>query len=405
MPERKTERVIVVNGQDRSLSRSGGGGRYGMELYRRFAAGQASPLLLGVSVRLIRFPSRGSGPAPVDARGRVKRAAQRYLPPAAYERLRRAGQLAGLISRPAAEEAASALPAPALLHELGNHRSCPEAGRWSLVPDFKLCVTFLDIQDVFYPQYFDDDQLMRRRLYYAFYRQHAGWFFAISEFTKGTMVERLGVPENRITVTYPGVDDRGLVPVGPEARAWAKGRGRYLLYPAKTWKHKNHELLIRAIAIRRAELAREGIKLVLTGGYVHPGDADDLRRLCAEHRVDTLVELLGFQSDERMQALLDHAEFLIFPSLFEGFGLPVLEAMNSGCPVVCSDRGSLPEVAGDAATYFDPADEDSLVGVLDGIVGGKIDREGSIQRGRARARRFNWDETFERTVERYRDLL
>jgi len=193
--------------------------------------------------------------------------------------------------------------------------------------------------------------------------------------------------------------------VGAEARGWAKRLGRYLLYPAKTWKHKNHEFLIRAIGIRRDELAREGIKLVLTGGYVYPRDVDELRRLCAEHRVDRLVEVLGFQSDERMQALLDHAEFLIFPSLFEGFGLPVLEAMNSGCPVVCSDRASLPEVAGDAATYFDPADDDSLVEVLDGIVGGKIDREDSIQRGRARARRFSWDETFERTVEKYRELL
>jgi glycosyltransferase involved in cell wall biosynthesis len=219
------------------------------------------------------------------------------------------------------------------------------------------------------------------------------------------MVERLGVPESRISVTHPGVDDRGLVPVGPGARAWARGLGRYLLYPAKTWKHKNHAFLIRAIGRRRAELAREGIRLVLTGGFVQPRDAEDLRRLTAEHRVSDRVEILGFQSDERMQALLDHAEFLIFPSLFEGFGLPVLEAMSSGCPVVCSDRASLPEIAGDAATYFDPADPDSLVSVLDAIAGGKIDREDAIQRGRARARRFSWDATFERTVEKYRELL
>jgi glycosyltransferase involved in cell wall biosynthesis len=401
-----SERLIVVDGQDKSVARHGGAARYGLELFRRFAAGQASSRLPGVSIRLVRFPPLEPGPPTPDTRRRVKRGAQRYLPPVVYEGLRQAYRLVRPGPRKAAEAGPpAARPAPALLHELGNHKAGPEVGRWSLVPGFRLCVTFLDIQDVFYPEYFDDDQLLRYRLHYALYRERADWFFAISEFTKATMVERLGVPAERITVTHPGVDDRGLVTVGPEARAWAQRLGRYLLYPAKSWRHKNHEFLIRVLGLRRDELARAGIKVVLTGGFVAPGDAERLRMLCAEHRVAGSVEILGFQTEERMQALLSHAEFLVFPSLFEGFGLPVLEAMSSGCPVVCSDRASLPEIAGDAATYFDPADEDSLVGVLDGIVAGKIDRDDAIRRGRARAGRFTWDETFARTVEQYRALL
>lgn len=399
------EPLIVVHGQQLALSRWGGAGRYALELQRRFEAGAARALLPdGVEVRLLRFagpPDRAGRPS---IRQRARRAAAEWLPPRLYRGLQ-AGRTA---LRRALDGASPAVeepwPPPRVLHELTNYSACREIGRWSLSRDLRLCVTFLDLQDRFYPEFFTDAELARRRLHYEFYRNRADGFLAISEFTKATMVERLGIAAERIAVTPLAPMDGEHIPVGPAAEAWAAGFGRYLLYPARAWRHKNHEFLLRVLARRRAELARARVRLLLVG----PSNASETSRLgqlVRAHGVSGLVEILGFQSDERLLALLRRAEWLVFPSLFEGFGMPVLDAMAAGCPVLCSRAGALPEIAGDAAVYFDPRDEESLLEVLDGVLGGTLDREAPIRRGRANVRRFTWARTLQATVEQYRALL
>ena len=95
----------------------------------------------------------------------------------------------------------------------------------------------------------------------------------------------------------------------------------------------------------------------------------------------------------------------MFPSLFEGFGMPVLEALGSGCPVLCARQASLPEVAGDAAVFFDPTDIDSLVSVFDQVLGGTIDRDKLIAKGKSQFQKFSWDKNFRETAEQYAKLI
>jgi glycosyltransferase involved in cell wall biosynthesis len=272
-----------------------------------------------------------------------------------------------------------------------------------LSPSVKLCVTFHDLQDLFYPEYFEDEELRSRRCYYSLYKDVAQQFFAVSEFTKRSMVERLNIPAERIKVTYHGGDSFRDI-ADPVHDDYAKQFGRYLIYPAKYWKHKNHEFLVRAISARRAEFKRRGLRVLLTGGFTK-ADADALLNEAEKHRIRDQVLVLGFQTNEALRALIRNADFLVFPSLFEGFGMPVLEALGSGCPVLCAKQTSLPEVAGEAAVFFDAAEIDSLVSVFDQLLAGKIDREKLITKGKTQFQKFSWDKSFRETAEQYAKLI
>ncbi|HEY3962051.1 MAG TPA: glycosyltransferase family 1 protein, partial [Gaiellaceae bacterium] len=192
-------------------------------------------------------------------------------------------------------------------------------------------------------------------------------------------LERLGLHEERVRVVHSGVDHERFHP-GDEQRE------PFLLYPAKPWPHKNHRRLLAAFANVRSE--RPELRLVLTGGDfgVTPEG----------------VEQLGFVSDAELASLYRRAAALVFPSLYEGFGQPPLEAMASGCPVTCSNAGSLPEITGDAARLFDPTDVDAIADGIRDV----LDRpEHWRALGFARAAEFSWDATARATEAVYRELL
>ncbi len=151
-----------------------------------------------------------------------------------------------------------------------------------------------------------------------------------SEFVRERAVHFLGLDPARVRVIHHGIDHERLTP-GDEPRE------PFLLYPARPWPHKNHARLYEAFSLLRRE--RPGLRLVLTGGG-HEG------------AVPAGVEVLGNVPDAELVSLYRRASALVFPSLYEGFGLPPLEAMACGCPVACSNAASLPEVCGDAARYF-----------------------------------------------------
>lgn len=399
-----TSPLLVVDGQGMEVSGSGGTGKYARELEQRLRRPSTAELLSGCWMELVNFP----GPPPAatarrSLRRRLGRLARRILPDATVQRLRGLSDAGGR-STPAPPAAWSRHPGPIILHELSNYAVCPEAGRLALSPRMKLLVTFHDIQDYDLPQFFDDASLLRRRMHYAFYADRADLVFADSAFTKETIVDRLEIAPERVVVVHLAADDMELVEPSAEADAWVRGLGRYMVFPAKAWPHKNHEFLLRALGRRREALARAGMRLLLTGGF----DAEDRRRLgelVAAHGLCGRVEMLGFQPAATLQALVRSAEYMVFPSLYEGFGMPLLEAMTLGCPVLSSNATSLPEVGGDAAEYFDPRDEESLVDVLDRALAGSIDRDALIRKGLANCRRFSWETTCRRTIEEYRRLL
>jgi glycosyltransferase involved in cell wall biosynthesis len=228
-------------------------------------------------------------------------------------------------------------------------------------------VSLLDIQHVFFPEFFSRAELAYRRVAYGWSLRRAHTVIAISRHVKETLVERMGVDAERVEVIHLGLDHELFRP-GSEPRE------PFLLYPANPWPHKNHERLFDAVA--RLRRGRPDLRLVLTG--------TGLERLDTPEGVD----VRGRVPREELASLYRRASALVFPSLYEGFGQPPLEAMASGCPVACSTAGSLPEVCGDAARYFDPSSVDEMVEAVSTVL---EDPAGLVERGLERAGLFTWD--------------
>ena len=218
-----------------------------------------------------------------------------------------------------------------------------------------------------------------------------------SEWVADRLADRLSVPPERIRVvpsTYAlgASADSGADP-GAEP-APLDGR-RFVLYPAATYPHKNHATLIAAHA---AVWARHGdTLLVLTGpeGRAHAQVAEQAARTPG-------VVHLGWVDDARLASLMSAAAAVAFPSRYEGFGLPVLEAMQSGTPVIAADASALPEVVGDGGTLIDPDDVDGWVDALSEARSGSSRIRRHVDRGRARAADFAPDLTAERLLEAWR---
>lgn len=396
--------LLVVNGQGMEVSGSGGTGKYAHELQQRLLQPSSATALAGCRLELVNFPSHSPAGTPVQLslRQRLGHVARTFLPTAAVRALSDMTR----IRQPDAAAAAwwSHHRGPLILHELSNYTSCPELGRLALSSRMRLLVTFHDIQDFDLPEFFDDAALLRRRMYYTLYAERGDLFLADSAFTKESIVDRLGIAPERVIVAHLAADDMQILEPSADAQAWVRSLGRYLVFPAKAWRHKNHEFLLRALGRRRDALARAGMRLLLTGGF-SAGDSRRLGELVTEHGLTGRVEILGFQPTATLQAIVRSAEYMVFPSLYEGFGMPILEAMKLGCPVLCSTATSLPEVGGDAAEYFDPRDEESFLALLDRALAGSIDRDALIRKGLENCRRFSWDKTYRQTIEAYRRLL
>ena len=224
-----------------------------------------------------------------------------------------------------------------------------------------------DVQHLDLPELFSRPELLYRRHFYEGGARRADIVVTISEFAKRRMVELLGLPSEKIQVAHLGVDTTSFVPNFGE-------RENFVLYPARGWAHKNHPRLIEAMRIVRKSIP--DIRLVLTGGGLDVlGELPDW------------VDRQGLVSTSELHELYRSAAVLAFPSLYEGFGLPPLEAMASGCPAAVADAGSIPEVCGGAAVLFDPLDPDAIAqGICAAITRSK---ELSIA-GVAQAKRFTW---------------
>jgi hypothetical protein len=212
-----------------------------------------------------------------------------------------------------------------------------------------------DLQHRYYPQFFSPDDRYYRDRHLAEAARLADHLVCISEYVRGTVLEQLDVPPDHVHAVHIRLPSRLPEPTA-EGAAAALARfglqpGRYLLYPANFWVHKNHAMLLTAFGIYRARHPESDLRLVCTGA---PGARMDAVQEAAAHMaLADWTTFTGFLSDEDFAALLHHCRALMFPSLYEGFGMPPLEAMALGKPVLCSDVTSLPEVAGDAALYFD----------------------------------------------------
>jgi glycosyltransferase involved in cell wall biosynthesis len=231
--------------------------------------------------------------------------------------------------------------------------------------------TVYDLSPLHHPEWVAP---LTRRMHgrkYANAARTSDLIFAISEFTAEDVAKTLRFPRERIPVAYPGVHAR-YSPEGPRA---ARG-GPYVLAVATLEPRKNLERLAAAFALVRAE--RPELELVVAGAPVEWAD---------QEVAGNGVTALGFVPDEQLPELYRGASVFAYPSLFEGFGIPVVEAMASGTPVVASSHASLDEAAGDAAVRADPTTPEAIAA---GIERALDERDALVPRGLEHAKRFTW---------------
>ncbi len=247
--------------------------------------------------------------------------------------------------------------------------------------DVPTAVTVYDLQHIELPQLFSRaERLFRTRTHEGSARR-ADAVIVNSQFVRRSVVERLGVAPERVHSIPLGLDHERFRPGDAE-------REPFLLYPARPWVHKNHERLFEAFAILRRE--RPELRLVLTGGG-HEG-----------RPVPPGVEVKGLVSADELVSLYRRAACMVFPSLYEGFGQPPLEAMACGCPVAASNIPAVAEACGDAAALFDPNDPEDIAAVVAAVLDAP-DR--FVQAGLEHARGFTWQETARRHEAVYRSIV
>ena len=267
-------------------------------------------------------------------------------------------------------------------------------------------VTIHDCIHLMFPQY------LPNRAAYAYARatmwaaaRRSDCILTVSEASKKDILHFFNVRPEKIVVVYNAIDDH--FRVTPPEEAIARVRERYqldhkfVLYVGNIKPHKNLVRLIDAFdELRKADF--DDLKLLIIGDEISRLPA--LRRAVHKHKLHKHVRFLGYLSDDTLAVLYRLASAFVFPSLYEGFGLPPLEAMASGTPVVTSNVSSLPEVTGDAAILVDPYDVDSIVDGLRRVLSDPALAAELGRRGQERAKEFSWARSVEKTRQVYREL-
>lgn len=235
--------------------------------------------------------------------------------------------------------------------------------------------------------------------------RRAARVITVSEATRRDVVERLGLPDERVVTVPNGVAMSAQPCAGSESQDGGPYDlpERYVLAVGTLEPRKNLLRLFQAVRLLADRPATHDLVLVHAGGYGWL--ADDIVRAAREPGLRERVHLLGYVPPEHLACLYARARLLAYPSVFEGFGLPVLEAMAAGCPVVTSDRSALPEVAGDAAVLVDPVSVEAIAEGIRRVWEDDVLARDLRDRGLARAALFSWERTARLTADVYASVL
>jgi len=243
---------------------------------------------------------------------------------------------------------------------------------------------FHDLQHKRHPEHFRwfDLPFWRFLLWAAAHRSHR--LIAVSEATRSDLLHFYRIPKERVTVVHHGVEPAF-------SRLDRLRTESYLLCVSTLHPHKNLTRLIRAYGRKR-----RNFQLILAG--LRGFHAEAIEQMVEEMVLRDCVQITGWVSREKLHSLYRRAQAFVYPSTFEGFGMPVLEALSAGIPVACSDIPPLREVAGEAALYFDPLNEDDIAAAIERIMTDLPLQEGLAKAGRERSRPFTWERCAEQTL-------
>lgn len=257
--------------------------------------------------------------------------------------------------------------------------------------------SILDVQHEFFPQYFAPKVLKEIRKSTASTLAQADGILTISEYSKETIIDKYNIADEKIAVTYLNSDGAFDKDISEEKKQQLKDKigADYIFYPANTWPHKNHINLLRAYKILKDKYHIKH-KLVFTGDSKQR--KKDIDNYILENNLDDDIIYLGYLPQEDMPAVFANATVLAFPSVFEGFGIPLVEAMRAKVAIACSRCGSIPEVAGDAAIYFDANDPEDIAAKINELIENKQLRGELIEKGTQIAKKYSWKKCAEGTV-------
>lgn len=249
--------------------------------------------------------------------------------------------------------------------------------------------SILDIQHEFYPQYFEESVLNEIRERTKNTLANVDGIITISEYSKETIVDKYGIDGSKIVVTHLNADSEFDKELDTNKLSDIKSgiAENYIFYPANSWPHKNHINLLRAYKILK-ERYSIAYKLVFTGDSKQKkAEIDEFIR---KNNLDDDVIYLGYRAQSDMPYIFKGASLLVFPSLFEGFGIPLVEAMRVGTPVACSNCGSIPEIAKDAAIYFDAENPEDIAEKIHNLLNDDCKREDLVLKGYKVAKNYSW---------------
>lgn len=273
-------------------------------------------------------------------------------------------------------------------------------------PGLKTVITVHDLGAEFLP----GSHQLKQRLYLKMMTQYqlktATHIIAVSQATKDDLIQKIGIKDDKITVIHEGYDRKlfkapKTADVFPVLNKYSLSPKKYFLFVGTIQPRKNLVKLIESYALflkktNQQQMSTDLPTLALAGskGWL----SDEIYALPAKLNIENYVKFLGFVPDQDLPVLYNQSQGFLFPSLFEGFGLPILEAFACGCPVLTSNVSSMPEVAGNAAILADPTFKEEIT---EGIIKLYLDHElasGLIKKGYAQAKKFSWGKAAQETL-------
>lgn len=269
----------------------------------------------------------------------------------------------------------------------------------------KKVVTVHDLFFMEFPQLTDKET--RRSLFRKSEQslRRADGIVVVSHFTKHQIIGRFGLEEEKIKVIYHGMDPKFLADISSEAAKKTKRKyslpSSFILFVGAMEPRKNLLNLIEALKVLHERFER--IPLVLVGQRGQ--DSENVRDTIRQNKLENWVKMLGYLPEEELIHLYHLASVFVFPSFCEGFGLPLLEAMSSGLPIAASSATAIPEIAGDAALYFDPHNFNDIADKIGQAIGDENLRQSIIVKGKERVKDFDWKKTAVETLEFYNEIV
>jgi glycosyltransferase involved in cell wall biosynthesis len=269
-------------------------------------------------------------------------------------------------------------------------------------------VTVYDLSTLLFPEFHVRSTVELHATKMHFVRKQADLVIATSENTRRDVIKHLGVPPERVHVVHAAAGEqfrpiKDASAVATVTHRYGLEPNRYLLTVGTLEPRKNQKRLVEVFHVLSQREAAQGLKLVLAGrkGWLY----DDLFRRVEELGLREHVVFTGAVPEQDLPALMNGALLFIYPSLYEGFGLPVLEAMACGVPVITSNVSSLPEVAGDAAVLVNPCDVQELAEAIQHLITNRETRQALREKGFAQAGRFSWERAAVETLQMYSALI